>query len=442
MADQTPTWNGLGFNPAPGDQTAVTNLSATLRRVAGHLGTIHTTLSQLSNHEGQWTGKAADKFAEKFGKLPEYLGDASDSITAAYGALDTWYKALTEHQPRAAELERQAVAARQHKSEADQAHTAAAANPDLKLAGQSFPDDASLSAATNRYNTAKKHLDDAAATVRSATEDLQHLQSQGATLQSTHSGDAHKAADAIRKAADSKAPPEPGWLDEVGNWFKNHGADLLTVAASVVGVAAIFFPPLALAAVALSLAAAGAHAAQYGWSGLMPPSKANLGNWLTLSGDILGAFPLVGAVGKGAGTALKVGLKTGVSAGAKAGVAKVGFEAAAIKGLDPANPIFKALIEKPALSKGLSVATAHNLTDGVQSAATLALTAPTAYSLAEDNPSDLLNNSVNGTTGAGNVVGGTGLAWGGSKPAKVVGGVLAVGNAFALSASWLAGNDH
>ncbi|MFH8382012.1 putative T7SS-secreted protein [Kitasatospora sp. NPDC018058] len=438
MADQTPTWDGLGFNPAPGDQTAVTNLSATLRRVAGHLGTIHTTLSQISDHQGQWTGKAADKFAENFGKLPDYLRDASDSITTAYGALDTWYKALTEHQPKAAELERQAVAARQHKSEADQGYTTAAANPDLKLAGQSFPDDASLAAATTRYNTAKKHLDEAAATVRSATEDLQHLQSQGATLQTTHSGDAHKTADTIRKAADSKAPPEPGWLDKVGNWFKNHGADLLTVAASVAGVAAIFFPPLALAAVALSLAAAGAHAAQYGWSGLMPPSRENLGNWLTLSGDVLGAFPLLGAGAKGAITAGKVGLKAGVSAGTKAGVAKVGFEAGAIKGLDPANPIFKTLIEKPALSRGVSLERAQNLTDGVQGAATLVLTAPTAYSLTEDNPSDLLNTSVNSTTGAGNVVGGTGLAWGGSKSAKVVGGVLAVGNVFGVGA-WLAG---
>ncbi|MGW3042913.1 putative T7SS-secreted protein [Kitasatospora sp. NPDC001159] len=441
MADQQPDWSGLGFNPAPGDQTAVANLSATLRRVAGHLGSIHTTLSQLSNHQGQWTGTAADKFAEKFGELPGYLQDASDSLTAAYGALDTWYKALTEHQPKAAELERQAVAARQHKSEADQAHTTAAANPDLKLAGQNFPDDASLAAATTRYNTAKKHLDEAAATVRSATEELQHLQSQGATLQTTHSGDAHKAADAIRKAADSKAPPEPGWLDKVGNWFKNHGADLLTVAASIAGVAAIFFPPLALAAVALSLAAAGAHAAQYGAKGLWPPSWDKVGNYLTLSGDILGAVPLLGAAGKGGLTAMKVGFKTGASAGAKAGAREVASGVSKVKYLDPQNPLFRVTVEKPALKFGVPLEKAQNLSDGVQAATSLALTTPTAIALAHDNPSDDLNSAVNNTTGAANVMGGAGMAWGGSTPAKVVGGVLAVGNAFGLY-GWATGNGH
>ncbi|MFI8461618.1 WXG100 family type VII secretion target [Kitasatospora sp. NPDC085464] len=163
MPDQNPAWNGLGVNPTPGDPATVANLSTTLRRVAQHLSGVHTTLSQISDHEGQWTGPAADNFAKNFGKLPDYLRDASDSITTAYGALDTWYRTLTEHQPKAAELERAAVAARQHKAEAEQAHTVAAANPDLKLAGQSFPDDASLATATAHYDTAKNHLDQAAA---------------------------------------------------------------------------------------------------------------------------------------------------------------------------------------------------------------------------------------------------------------------------------------
>ncbi|MFJ9842334.1 hypothetical protein ACIRYZ_17980 [Kitasatospora sp. NPDC101155] len=334
-----------------------------------------------------------------------------------------------------------AVAARQHKAEADQAHTAAAANPDLKLAGQSFPDDASLAAATTRYKTAKTHLDEAAATVRSATEELQHLQSQGSTLQTTHSGDAHKAADAIRKAADSKAPPEPGWLDKAGDWFSKHGADLLTVAASVAGVAAIFFPPLALAAVALSLAAAGAHAAQYGAKGLWPPTWDKVGNYLTLSGDILGAFPLVGAAAKGGVTAVKVGFKASAAAGAKAGAREVASGVSKVKYLDPQNPLFRVAVEKPALKCGVPLKTAQDLSDGVQAASSLALTAPTAVTLVKDNPSDDLNDAVNNTTGAANVMGGTGMAWGGSKPAKAVGGVLAVGNAFGLY-GWMTGNGR
>ncbi|MFI8461139.1 WXG100 family type VII secretion target [Kitasatospora sp. NPDC085464] len=442
MADQQPAaWPGLGFDPAPGDQGAVTALSATLRRVAGHLGSIHTTLAQLSRHEGQWTGTAADKFAEQFGKLPDYLKDASDSITTAYGALDTWYKALAEHQPKAAELERAALAARRHKTEAEQAHTAAAAHPDLELAGQTFPDDASLADATARYNAAKKHLDEAAATVRSAGDELGHLLSQGATLHTTHTGDARKTADAIRKAADSKAPPEPGWLDKVGDWFGKHGADLLTVAASVAGVAAIFFPPLALAAVALSLAAAGAHAAQYGAKGLWPPTWDKVGNYLTLSGDLLGAVPLLGAAAKGSVTAVKVGVKTGAAAGARAGASEAASGVRGVKYLDPQNPLFRVAVEKPALKLGVPLERAQDLSDGVQGATSLALAAPTAATLFTDTPGDGLNSAVNNTTGAANVMGGTGMAWGGSTPAKVVGGVLAVGNAFGLY-GWLRGNGR
>ncbi|MER7765628.1 putative T7SS-secreted protein [Kitasatospora sp. NPDC096140] len=442
MADQQPAaWSGLGFDPAPGDQGAVTALSATLRRVAGHLGAIHATLAQLSRHEGQWTGAAADAFAEKFGELPDYLKDASDSITTAYGALDTWYKALAEHQPKAAELERAALAARQHKTEAEQAHTAAAAHPDLQLAGQTFPDDASLADATARYNAAKKHLDEAAATVRSAGEELGHLQSQGATLHTTHTGDARRTADAIRKAADSKAPPEPGWLDKVGDWFGKHGADLLTVAASVAGVAAIFFPPLALAAVALSLAAAGAHAKQYGAKGLWPPTWDKVGNYLTLSGDILGAIPLLGAAAKGGVTAVKVGVKTSAAAGARAGAAEAASGVRGVKYLDPQNPLFKVAVEKPALKLGVPLERAQDLSDGVQGATSLALAAPTAATLFTDTPGDDLNSAVNNTTGAANVMGAAGMAWGGSTPAKVAGGVLAVGNAFGLY-GWMRGHGR
>ncbi|MFJ9458389.1 WXG100 family type VII secretion target [Kitasatospora sp. NPDC101447] len=446
---QPAAWSGLGFDPAPGDQGAVTALSATLRRVAGHLGGIHTTLAQLSRHEGQWTGAAADAFAEKFGELPDYLKDASDSITTAYGALDTWYKALAEHQPRAAELERAALAARQHKTEAEQARAAAAAHPDLELAGQTFPDDASLADATARYDAAKKHLDEAAATVRSAGDELGHLQSQGATLHTTHTGDARRTADAIRKAADSKAPPEPGWLDKVGDWFGKHGADLLTVAAGVAGVAAIFFPPLALAAVALSLAAAGAHATQYGAKGLWPPTWDKVGNYLTLSGDLLGAVPLLGAAAKGGAAAVKAGFEAGAAAGARAGAAagaRAGASevASGVRGvtyLDPQNPLFRVAVEKPALKLGVPLERAQDLSDGVQGATSLALAVPTAATLFTDTPGDGLNSAVNNTTGAANVMGAAGMAWGGSGPAKVAGGVLAVGNAFGLY-GWMRGHGR
>ncbi|MFD0397586.1 putative T7SS-secreted protein [Kitasatospora sp. NPDC127121] len=436
MTAPTPDWSGLGFNPTPGDTAAVTGLSGSLRRVGQHLTDVHTTLSQLSANQGQWTGEAAKAFAGQFGKLPTYLQDAADSITAAYQALDVWYTALTEHQPKAAELARAAVAAKQQKEQAEQAHTAAAAAPDLKLAGQTFPDDAGLAAAEQRYAKAKDHLDAAAALVGSAANDLTELQKQAHELAGGHKSDAHKTAAAIRKAADSKAPPEPGWLSKVGTWLKNHGADMLTVAAGLCGVAAIFFPAFALPALLLSAAAAGTHATKYALEGKLWPPQKNIGNWLTLGGDVIGAIPGVGVAAKGLNATRGARAAGGSVRGAmSAGTTEV---RAAARAVDPANPIFTTAIEKPAIKLGVSKATAMNVSDGVQAATTFGLNVPTAYALSQDNPSGGLTDAVNYTTGGNNVIGSVGVGTAGGKGSAVIGTVSAVGNLLGMG-GWAAG---
>ncbi|MFJ9774115.1 putative T7SS-secreted protein [Kitasatospora sp. NPDC101157] len=432
-----PDWSGLGFNPTPGDPAAVAGLSSSLRRVSQHLTGVHTTLAQISGDQGQWTGDAAKAFAARFGKLPGYLQDAADSITAAYRALDFWYQALTEHQPKAAELARAAVTAQQDRAQAEQAHRTAAAAPDLALAGRSFPDEASLAAAEQRYNAARNRLDAAAELVNSATATLTGLRSQARELAEGHESDAHRTATAIRRAADSKAPPEPGRLSRVGNWLKAHGADLLTVAAGVCGVAAIFFPAFALPAILLSAAAAGAHARQYGISGLLPTSMANLGNDLTLAGDLLGAIP-GGAVLKGGFTAFRTARATGTGVRASVGVGATEVRTAA-RAIDPAGPVFTTAIEKPAVKLGLSKATAMNISDGVQTAGSAALTAPTAYGLTQDDAGPGLIAAVNYTTGGGNVINGAGGAIGGTGTTRILPGLLGAGSAVATGV-WGAGH--
>ncbi|ARF78228.1 putative T7SS-secreted protein [Kitasatospora aureofaciens] len=434
--EPAPDWSGLGFNPTPGDPAAVAGLSSSLRRVSQHLTGVHTTLAQISGDQGQWTGEAAKAFAARFGKLPGYLQDAADSITAAYQALDVWYQALTEHQPRAAELARAAVTARQDRAQAEQAHRTAAAAPDLALAGKSFADDTSLAAAEQRYNTARKHLDAAAELLDSATTTLTGLRSQAHELAEGHRSDAHRTATAIRKAADSKAPPEPGRLSKVGTWLKDHGADLLTVAAGVCGVAAIFFPAFALPAILLSAAAAGAHARQYGISGLLPTSMANLGDDLTLAGDLLGAIP-GGAVLKGGFTAFRTARAAGTGVRASVGVGATEVRATA-RAIDPAGPVFITAIEKPAVRLGLSKATAMNISDGAQATATVALTAPTAYGLTQDDAGPGLTAAVNCATGGANVINGTGSAIEGSGKSRIVAGLLGAGSAVATGV-WGAG---
>ncbi|MET8541937.1 putative T7SS-secreted protein [Kitasatospora sp. NPDC004799] len=437
MTAPAPDWSGLGFNPTPGDSAAVTALSNSLRRVGQHLSGVHTTLAQISNNEGQWTGEAAKQFAKQFGKLPGYLQDASDSITAAYTALDVWYKALTEHQPKAAELAASAVAAKKKKDEAEKAHSAAAAAPDLQLAGRYFSDDAALAAAEQRYTKAKSHLDSAANLLTSASNELAGLQKQAHELAGTHKSDAQKTSEAVRKAADSKAPPEPGMLSKIGDWFSKHGADLLTVASGICGVAAIFCPAFALPAILLSVGAAGLHAKQYGIKGLMPTSMANLGNDLTLAGDLLGALP-GGALVKGGITAFR-GARA-AEGGVKAVSASAKEIRTAARAIDPANPIFTNAIEKPAMKLGLSKAAAMNVSDGVQAASGVALTAPTAAGLFTDNPSPGLSAAINYTTGGGTALNGAGGAIGGSGKGRILPALLGGGSAV-VTGVWGVGHD-
>ncbi|GAA1972876.1 hypothetical protein [Kitasatospora viridis] len=432
---QQRAWTGLGFNPAPGDEAVVSGLGTGLRSVAGRLIDVHSTLTKIAAGQGEWTGEAAKAFADHLGKLPGYLQDASDSITLAYQELDKWHASLTANQPRAVALDDQATAARQALADAQAGHRTAAAAPDLGLAGQQFPDQASRDAAQARYDTAKAQLDTAAAKVQSASDTLDHYVGQGHDLAGAHEKDARYTAGKLKAAADSKAPPEPGLWHRIGHWLNQHGGDLLTVAAAVAGVAAIFFPGMAIVAIGLSMAAAAAHARQYGLSGLWPPNAANIGNDLTLAGDLLGAIPGVGVAAKG----LQVGTKAadGVRA-AEGGMAavKVGVKTTAseirlgARGIDPATPLISKPTEWAAMKLGASKLTAMDISDGVQATTTLALTAPTAYSLTVNNPGPGLTSGVNYTTGAGNLFGGTGLA-GGIKKQHVqgtAGTLLTLGN--------------
>jgi hypothetical protein len=208
-------------------------------------------------------------------------------------------------------------------------------------------------------------------------------------------------------------------LTEVGEWIKAH-ADWITVAASVVGVIAIFCPVLAPLAVGLSAVALFAHAASYGWSGLMPPTGNNIGNWLTLGGDALGMVPGAAGVKAGwkAGRAAE-GLVRGSKVGIKTAVSTTKFLA------KEADPVAK-VIDKPVMAVadklGVSRDAALTATEGIQAATTLTLTAPTAINAYETSPGRYDAATVG--TGAANIVMGTGSG--------KFGGVVAIGSAIGL----------
>ncbi|MCC9306150.1 hypothetical protein LN042_03340 [Kitasatospora sp. RB6PN24] len=421
-AAATTDWSGLGFDPAPGDPAAVEALSKTLSLAAQHLQGVYDTINKLGRPGGTWTGDAQKAFSDQLTKLPDRLKHASDSVDAARQELDKWWTELETNRPKATAFEQQAQTLRANLKEAQTVHDEAAANGDLNLVNQTFPDATQQQDAQRRYNAAKSALDDAAAKLSSTQGELNQVLGQASQLYSDHRGYAFDRAAAIRKAADDQAPHKPGLWD----WIKDHGADFLTVAASVAGIVALFCPAVALLAIALSAAAFLAHAATYyhqqGWKAFFPPNSKNMGNWLTLGGDALGVIPGVGEIKDGV-TAARAAKGLGASV-------KAGYETtqAGLKGAEALNPVTEAA-QKATVDwlkkKGVTVSTkaADYSAKAVQGAAMAGLTEPTAASLFSGTDSNL----VNGTTAGGNAVNSLGFVHGeGTSVRGKVGGTLAL----------------
>lgn len=418
-------WSGLGFNPAPGAAHVVGNLAERLEKLASHLSDAHETMDRIAKGKkgSDWHGAAASAFREKAGKLPKYIQDASDSVAEAKGALKAWHRVLTENEPKAWDLEAQAKSARTHVAKAEVDYRSASANPDLDLAGTTYVDEVARANAQQRYNAAKAELDSVTSRLNSTRSHLDDLISQANVLAGDHEGVARSKAGVVRDAADNHAPPEDGFWSDVGDFFKNN-ADWFTVAASVVGIAAIFFPPLTIAAVALSAVALVSHGAKYGKEGLWPPSKDKLGNYLTLGGDLLGAVPGVGIAAKGIGVGARAARGAeGIFSATKVGIASGARELKfAATGLDPALPLITRPVESVAAKFGASSIRAQQIADGVQAGAMAAWTAPTAAYAA--HPSDATGNAANWGTAIGN-----GFTGGGGGK---LGGAVAAGSAVSL----------
>jgi uncharacterized protein YukE len=414
-------WSGLGFNPAPGAAHVVDNLVTSMAKLARHLNEVYEVLDRIkSGKDDTWTGEAADAFKKHVGKLPGYLRDASDGAAQARKALHGWHQTLVENQPTARSLESQAKAARTHLQKAETAQRNAQANPDLGLADQTFSHGPELESAKQRYKAASQQLDDAVSTLNSAHSKLDDLIKRAHSLDNDHKSVAHAKERAIREAADSTADPD--WND-LKDWWGEHGGDVLGVAAGVLGVAAFFCPVLAPFAVLASLAAMGQHSYQYAQAGQLWPPQKNIGNYLSLGGDLLGALPGVGLVGKGLGAgADAAGGVRGMAMGAE-GMSRGANLAQGVRtgasefthGLremasqpQRASPMVRDIVETSAhhlrpgqeFSEEAINAVARKATIGVDSATTGAQ----APSLFSDSNAASYANSVAG--GAGNVLSG------------------------------------
>ncbi|WP_125518917.1 putative T7SS-secreted protein [Streptomyces sp. WAC 06783] len=267
-------WSGLGWNPTPGHPHLATNLADNLKRAAETLQSTHDLLDSLDKESSYWSGDAARAFAEKVADLPDYLKKAHASLKDAGGELAKWSDSLHDMKVKARNYEEDAKDARKKAERAEQEHRAALASPDLGLAGQHFETEAELSSAQHRLDAAQGKVNSAATTLDNARAKLQDLIDDAKNLESRHGETAQEHADRIRKCASDHAP-DGGLWSGLKDWWDEHGGDLLTIAATVAGIAAIFVPVLAPVAIGLSLAAAAVHANQYIRSGkdMWPPHR-------------------------------------------------------------------------------------------------------------------------------------------------------------------------
>lgn len=328
----------LGFDPAPGEPGAVNALADNFMTVARQLGSARDTLESIGNSDSVWQGDAATNFRGKVGQLPNYLNKANASLSDAATALDGWASDLTTMQYRAAGYEDQAqqALARLERARND---------PNLKLAGQRFDSQQALQLAQRELAAAEQALN-------SAQQDLDAIRADARRLLDQHEDLARRVADALRRATD-EAPPEPGFLESLGNalsgmlgaveslagkvwqWTKDHAQDIAKVGdilnkiSAVLGVAALVCAPIEPLGAILGAAAGITSVAAFATQGLAKAAGANV-SWTTLGLDAAGAIPFLGVAAKGAKIA-QVGVDT-ATAVSRANEPVTGLGAAAVKG--------------------------------------------------------------------------------------------------------------
>lgn len=335
LRSDNPNYPELGFNPAAGSTVTVRTLHKKLIDSAETLEEAHGVVSKLMDGS-YWKGDAAVAFREAVqdGPLSTDLKNAAHSMRKAARQLDRWEGELEEFQHRAKRLNEDAKHARAVLDAAQGRADRAQNDHDLNKKG----------AAHGHASDSPAHAD---AKVEEARADLDRILKKARSLSDEHAEKASYHAKKIRDATAKLAPQEPGGLEKLGEWFADNWPDILSFAAGVIGLIALFVVTGGTAAVLLLLAAALSAGAVTGR--LMDPTvRASLGDGFTkgefdsdfwsnaigLTADAVGMAPGIGAVAKG-------GFATARAAGASAEVLTLGQRMALLgeKTMDQARAI-------------------------------------------------------------------------------------------------------
>jgi uncharacterized protein YukE len=193
----TRSFPALGFDPAPGELSAV---QAVLVSLSDAVNTIATTLPRLEEacsitDDADWGGSAAEEFSDHGDDLPLALGTGIEAMGAVSEALSTWAGQLKANQDTAEELE---DAARKLKQQL------AAAENALSSAASTIPRDTGHPEYAQRQTAYLDQVD------RTAKLDaaLDAVIERAKRLESKHRREADAAASGIQGGPDDAFKPE------------------------------------------------------------------------------------------------------------------------------------------------------------------------------------------------------------------------------------------
>ncbi|MFD5425031.1 putative T7SS-secreted protein [Streptomyces sp. NPDC127084] len=321
----TNPYPNLGWNPVPGIPTEVQGLKKKVDQAAKALRDSHQQITRLLGQSSHWEGDAASAFRDALdGELPEYMKKAAESIEKASVQLAKWDGDLASNRDLAKKYDEDAKEKQGAADTAQGKYDEARKDPDLGLAGKTFPSQEEADAATARLRSAEGRLRQAAADVEKANQAYNDVIAKAKALEEEHKAEAGKVADQLDVADDGLAPEEPGWLSKtlsaIGDGLKAVGQFLLDHAGTIgaiAGLLALFPTPLApvfagIAVVASAAAMSKNLASEDFRDSLMGEhgGMAAFSAWASMVGDTMGMVPGVGALARAGG---EVGMLAGLA---------------------------------------------------------------------------------------------------------------------------------
>ncbi|GAA2106604.1 WXG100 family type VII secretion target [Streptomyces synnematoformans] len=205
----------LGFMPCPGDVEGAEDVAGVVRRTARALSEICHVLHGTG--PGDWKGKAAEAFREKFeDDFRPKMDQARDSFGMAATALEGWAQYMRTQQATARRLEREAEEAERELSKAVGRLDAATGDDDKPPAESSPERYRQASAPRSGGVREEEQCRQAQDAVDTASVRLEDVRRRARALAEDYRAEGHGVARRLHGAMEI-APDEPGLFDKIGD---------------------------------------------------------------------------------------------------------------------------------------------------------------------------------------------------------------------------------